>query len=44
MAKNSPPEGESELITESAAAELMGKHVVVGLTFVDADQNPIRLT
>ena len=44
MAKNTPPEGESELISESAAAELMGKHVVVGLTFVDADQKPIRLT
>lgn len=44
MANDTPPEGESDLITESAAAELIGKHVVVGLTFVDADQKPIRLT
>ncbi len=44
MAKNTPPEDESNLIPESAAPELMGKHVVVGLTFVDADQKPIRLT
>ncbi len=35
---------EPNLITESEAAALIGKHVVVGFTFVDADQKPIRLT
>jgi hypothetical protein len=42
--KTPPPEDESDLISESQAAALIGKHVVVGLTFVDADQKPIRLT
>jgi hypothetical protein len=44
MSKNTPTGDEDDVISESEAAELIGKHIVVGLTFVDADQKPIRLT
>jgi len=44
MPNESRPPSEPNLISESEAAALVGKHVVVGLTFVDADQKPVRLT
>jgi hypothetical protein len=44
MPNESRPPSEPNLISESEAAALVGKHVVVGFTFVDADQKPIRLT
>jgi len=31
-------------ISEHESAELIGKHIVVGLTHVDADQKPMRFT
>jgi hypothetical protein len=31
------------LITEAEAVAIVGKRVLVGLTYVDADQNPLRL-
>ena len=32
------------VISEHESAELIGKHIVVGLTHVDADQKPMRFT
>ena len=44
MSDDTRPPSEPNLVTESEAAALIGKHVVVGFTFVDADQKPVRLT
>ena len=44
MSDKESSSGDSQVITEADAAELIGKHILVGLTYMDADQKPMSQT